>query len=78
MGEVKPARLARGKRVIEVKPVEYARDPRSVGSITLTLGSGGNATALIDEAERVLLIEALGGRDTYDPELADRLENNNG
>lgn len=78
MGEVKPVRLARGKRVVEVKPVDYARDPHSVVSLTVALGSGGTATALLDEGERILLIEALGGRDTYDPGLADRLESNGG
>jgi hypothetical protein len=76
MGEkVRGGRIARGKRVVEVKPVKVGRDPGTVASLTIALGSGGTATALLTEAERVAVIEALGGRDGYDADLADRLAN---
>ncbi len=63
MGEVRRVALARGKRVIKVSPVTTARDPQSVASLTLHLGSGGSATAHLTENERRALIEALGGQD---------------
>jgi hypothetical protein len=53
--------MARGKRLIKVAPVAHTRDPESVASLTLVLGSGGSATAHLTEAERRTVIEALGG-----------------
>jgi hypothetical protein len=64
MGEVRRVYMARGKRVIKVAPVGTDRDPKTVASLTLLLGSGGSATAHLTEDERRALIEALGGQVT--------------